>query len=85
MNSRLFPIEVTSDTPRLTMTGSMRVQVEQHKGLVTYLPEEIVFRCASGRIRIVGEELRMERYASQEAVVVGRIAGVSIEDGGRKA
>lgn len=84
MEPKLFPREVTSDLPRITLTGNERVQVEQHKGLVTYLPEEIVLLCSQGKIRVAGQGLQMKRYTTAEAVIVGEISGVWVEDGGAR-
>jgi len=84
MEPKLFPREVTSDLPRITLTGNERVQVEQHKGLMTYLPEEIVLLCSHGKIRVAGQGLQMKRYTRAEAVIVGEISGVWVEDGGAR-
>lgn len=77
----LFPREVISDMPRVTMTGGERVHVEQHKGLIAYQPEEVVFRVASGRLTVTGSELRFRLYTSGEAILTGRVDSVAIAGG----
>lgn len=85
MQQELFPKEVTGRVPRITMTGDELLQVEQHKGLIGYQPEEICFRTVCGTLRVTGEGLRFRRYASEEAVIAGHIRKVSIEpEGGRR-
>lgn len=84
MEPKLFPREVTSDLPRITLTGKERVQVEQHRGLLSYLPEEIVLLCSQGKIRVAGNQLQMKRYTRAEALIEGEISGVWVEDGGAK-
>ena len=79
----LFPKEVVSDMPRVTMTGSERVHVEQHKGLIAYQPEEVVFRVASGRLTVKGDALRFRMYTSGEAILTGRVDSVAIAGGER--
>ena len=79
----LFPKEVVSDTPRVTLTGSERVHVEQHKGLMAYQPEEVVFRVASGRLTVSGRELRFKLYTSNEAILAGRVDGIAMAGGER--
>lgn len=79
----LFPKEIISDMPRVTMTGSERVHVEQHKGLIAYQPEEVVFRVASGRLTVTGQELRFRLYTSGEAILTGRVDSVAIAGGER--
>lgn len=82
----LFPQEVVSDVPRITMTGAQMVHIEQHKGLIAYQPQEVAFRTASGALKITGGDLRFKLYTSSEAVLVGRIDGMAIAgQGGAKA
>lgn len=81
----LFPREVTTDAPRMTLTGQERLHVEQHKGLVAYQPEEIRFRTACGMLCVAGQGLRFRLYTSSEAIIAGRIDSVGIQPaGGRK-
>ena len=77
MRDELFPREVTSDVPRLTLTGHERLHVEQHKGLVDYTPEAIALRTACGLLRIDGAGMRFVTYTAVEAVIVGRIDAIS--------
>lgn len=79
----LFPKEVISDMPRVTLTGSERVHVEQHKGLIAYQPEEVVFRVAAGRLTVTGQELRFRLYTSGEAILTGRVDSVAMAGGER--
>lgn len=79
----LFPQEVISDVPRITMTGSQTVHVEQHKGLIAYQPEEVAFRTASGTLKIAGSEMRFKLYTSGEAVITGRIDGIALTGAGQ--
>ena len=79
----LFPKEVVSDLPRVTMTGSERVHVEQHKGLIAYQPEEVVFRVAAGRLTVTGQALRFRLYTAGEAILTGRVDSVAIAGGER--
>lgn len=84
MRDSLFPREVTTDVPRLTMTGSERLHVEQHKGLLAYQPQEVIFRTAVGQLKVTGEQLRFRMYTAQEAVVVGLIDSVGFQRGGKR-
>ena len=73
MTSDIFPPEVTGNVPRVTMTGQERLHVEQHRGLIAYSQEEIIFRTAAGLLRATGEQLRFRLYTSGEALICGRI------------
>lgn len=76
MRDELFPREVTSDVPRMTLTGHERLHVEQHKGLVDYAPEAIALRTACGLLRIDGAGMRFITYTAAEALIVGRIDAI---------
>lgn len=77
MPKDIFPREVVSNVPRITLTGREQLHIEQHKGLIAYSPEEIVFRTAIGLLRAEGEQMRFRLYTAAEALVVGRIGGLS--------
>ena len=82
MLEAVFPAEITGDAPRITLTGSQAVHIEQHKGLVTYQPEEVAFRTAAGLIRITGRGMGFRVYTAQEAVIRGEIESVVIVGNG---
>lgn len=79
MRDTLFPREVTSNVPRLTLTGHERLHVEQHRGLIDYAPEHIVLRSSCGLIRISGAGMRFDLYSSAEAMITGRIDSVTFQ------
>nr|MBR4280769.1 sporulation protein YqfC [Clostridia bacterium] len=76
MHGDIFPREVTSNVPCVTLTGRDQLHVEQHEGLVDYEPENIVLRTAVGLMRIGGAGMVFRMYNAQEAVIVGRIDSV---------
>lgn len=82
LHTELFPKEVTSDLPRMTLTGRELLHVEQHKGLVGYQPEEIVFRTSSGMLHVKGRTLCFRMYTAGEAVITGSIDSVGIQPAG---
>lgn len=79
----VFPAEVASGVPCITLRGTQSVCVEQHRGLVGYQAEEIIFRTACGQVKITGQGLRFTVYTAQEATIEGQISGVSMSGGGR--
>lgn len=76
MHNELFPREVTSHVPCVTLTGQELLHVEQHRGLVDYEPENIVMRTAVGLMRVGGAGMIFRLYNAQEAVITGRIDSV---------
>ena len=77
MHDMVFPREVTSNVPCITLTGRERLHVEQHRGLVDYEQDHIVLRTVVGLMRIAGAGMVFRLYNAQEAVIVGRIDSVS--------
>lgn len=85
MAEDIFPREVVSNVPRVTLTGHERLHVEQHRGLVDYVPEHIVLRTSCGLMDVAGAGMRFTLYTAGEAVITGRIDSVSFrrKEGGR--
>lgn len=81
MDHRMFPQEVTTDAPLITITGQEQVRVEQHKGLTSFGTEEIVLRTGRGDLHIIGEALRFGAYSSAEALILGKICQVTLGGG----
>ncbi len=73
MHDGLFPREVTSGVPRLTLTGHERLYVEQHRGLIDYAPESIVLRTSCGLVRVSGTGMVFRMYTAAEALITGQI------------
>lgn len=84
MRTELFPREVVSHVPRITLTGTGRLQVEQHQGLIGYQQEEVLFRTACGTLRVTGGALRFQAYTAGDALLVGRIDSVTLEAEGSR-
>lgn len=84
MQQGIFPKEVTSRVPLITLTGHEQLHIEQHQGLVDYEPENIVLRSVCGLIRIAGAGMVFRLYTAAEALIVGRIDCVEFAtNGGR--
>lgn len=81
----LIPREITSGIPRLTLTGSERLHIEQHRGIIACQPEEMLFRTSVGELRVCGSDLRLSLYAEGESIITGSIAQISITPGGGRA
>lgn len=79
MQNELFPREVTSNVPRITLTGHERLHIEQHRGLIDYSPENIVLRTACGLMRVAGAGMGFSLYTAGEALITGRIDSVAFQ------
>lgn len=79
MHEDLFPREVTSHVPRITLTGHEQLHIEQHRGLIDYSQENIVFRSSCGLVRITGAGMGFNLYTAGEARISGQIDSVCFE------
>lgn len=77
----LFSPELTSDIPRIVMTGKKLVLVEQHRGLMSYQQDEIALRTSIGLLKLQGKELRFRHYSATEAVIYGEIDHLFLVEG----
>lgn len=80
MHDEIFPKEVITKVPRLTLTGRERLHVEQHQGLMDYEQEHIVLRTVCGLLQVAGAGLSFQTYTAAEAVITGRIDQVSFAE-----
>lgn len=73
-----LPGEVGMGVPRVTVTGSHQVHVENHRGLLEYGPETIVANCAGLMVKIRGAKLEISAMSDLELVVTGVVSGVEL-------
>lgn len=73
MDKLELPGEVLADLPRVSMTGSSRLLVENHKGLMDYGEEMILI--AGGRItvKVLGEQLELCAMTTEALLIRGEI------------
>lgn len=77
----LFPPELTANIPRIVMTGSELVHVEQHKGLMSYQQDEIALKTGIGLLKLRGKDMRFRLYSADEAIICGEIDCVCLAGG----
>jgi len=71
-----LPAEVVAGEPRITVTGSRRLVVENHKGLMEYGENEIGINCGRIILKIKGEELEIRAMNSEELLITGTFFGI---------
>ena len=74
-----LPKEVLEDVPRLTLTGSGQVLVENHKGLLSYSEELIEIGCGRLHLRVRGSDLLLRAMDREELLIHGKIIAVEVE------
>lgn len=76
----LFPAEIVTNVPRITMTGNELIQVEQHRGLITCLEDEVAFKTSLGVLSVKGKGLQFRHYSAQDAAITGEIMDVCLRE-----
>ena len=73
-----LPGDVVAGLPRVEITGSRELRMENHKGILAYGTEEI--RVSGGRLilKIRGRELELKAMNASELLITGEIEGVDL-------
>ena len=74
-----LPGELLPGVPRLTLTGSGSVMVENHRELLSCTEDPVVIGCGKLRLRILGTELLLRSMDREELLITGKIIGVEVE------
>ncbi|SNX55245.1 sporulation protein YqfC [Thermoanaerobacterium sp. RBIITD] len=73
-----FPKEVLLNLPKITVIGNTQVTVENHKGIIEYIPERIRINSTIGMIRICGKNMVINSVMTEIIVVTGKIVSIEI-------
>lgn len=76
-----LPPEVVSNLPRLVWYGKGKLLIEQHRGIVTYQKESLIFQTDCGLLSIEGTDLELTQYGISQAEVKGQIHQISYPEG----
>lgn len=74
-----LPDEVTLDVPRVLLLGRLRVEVENHRGLVGYEPNLVVLGVARGQLHVHGADLVIHEVSAEAVRITGRIDSLHFE------
>ncbi len=75
-----LPHDIVCGAGNISVIGTMRVLVENYKGILEYNNEEILLQGKQCKIRIMGHCLKIRCYNDEEMVIDGRIEGVLFVD-----
>lgn len=73
-----IPEEVALDSAKIIITGQRRVDVENQKGIIEYLPGKIVFKTAGGQAEVLGEGLTLSALSAGSLSIDGEIMAVCL-------
>jgi len=75
-------IESAAALPRATLEGRSRALIENHTGIVEFSCERLRLSSRLGEISVTGAELELARVCPGSLMVLGRIDGVTMPEGG---
>lgn len=79
-----LPSEVVLDLPRLVLTGTEQLLVENHRGLRAYSRSEICLQTSLGELRVSGEALDIKLITQDQVDIGGWIGKVEWGKRGEK-
>lgn len=71
-----LPHDIVCGASNVSVIGSMRVIIENYKGILEYNSEEILLQGKQSKIKISGNCLKIRCYNEEEMVIDGQIDGV---------
>ncbi|GAB6138337.1 sporulation protein YqfC [Halanaerobaculum tunisiense] len=74
-----LPRDVVLNLPRISLIGNLKLQVENHRGIIKYTPELIKIRAYRGSLLITGKELIIDQLREEEIIVMGKISDISFD------
>ena len=73
-----LPADALAGLPRLELVGHRELWVENHKGILSYGPQEIHISGGVFLIRVSGEELELRAMTGVELLITGRIGQITL-------
>lgn len=76
----LLPDEVMTGKARVVLVAGEGALVEQHRGLIGYEKDQILFRIKKGMLMLEGEEMMITTFGAFDAVVEGKVRCIRLEE-----
>ncbi len=68
-----LPKDITLNLPKISMIGSNQMLVENHKGVIEYIPQRIRVNSSIGVIRVQGKDMELRNIAADDIMITGDI------------
>lgn len=72
------PEELALDLPRITLLGNLSLEVENHKGIISYSAHEVRLRVSDGYLIARGNGFKLRSISKTEVSLEGEINNLSI-------
>ena len=73
-----LPGDLVAGLPRVELTGSRELRMENHKGILAYGTDEIHVSGGKLIIKIRGSNLELRARKDSELLITGEIAGIDL-------
>ena len=73
-----LPGDLVAGLPRVELTGSRELRMENHKGILAYGTDEIHVSGGKLIIKIRGSNLELRAMTASELLITGEIAGIDL-------
>ena len=73
-----LPGDLVAGLPRVELTGSRELRMENHKGILAYGTDEIHVSGGKLIIKIRGSNLELRAMNASELLITGEIAGIDL-------
>lgn len=77
-----LPKEVVLDLPQVSLIGNGFLRIENHRGIVEYLPDVIRVSASRGEMTIRGRKLVIRSILPEEILVSGEILSIELSNWG---
>lgn len=72
-----IPNDVVFDLPKITLIGNVQMYIENHKGIIEYLPSVIKVAVNTGEVEVTGEDLTVRNISREEIHLDGLIISIN--------
>lgn len=73
-----IPEELALDLPRITLVGNINLNVENHKGIISYAPDEVRLRVSDGYLIARGSGFALRSVSRTDVFLEGEISNLAI-------
>lgn len=75
-----IPKDLVLDLPKITIIGRNEIYLENHRGIIEYLPNRLRVNLARGFLEIEGTDLEIRALMPDEISITGLVNSVKYHD-----
>jgi sporulation protein YqfC len=75
-----IPKDLILDLPKITIIGRNEVYLENHRGIIEYLPNRLRINLTRGFLEIEGSDLEIKALMADEISINGQVNSVKYHD-----